>query len=341
MDPGNTFTSSWKVSISFVVFLIFCFTVVNASIEQLMKFYIIVPIFLFVVNVILLLKFGTLRPGYFDAGKVIGSYTNHMVTMSLVSTSIVVYYFMQKKSNIINFFLVFLLCVFNVLISQSRGGVLILFIGIALIILLFRFNIRKKFKYLALTVISLAIVLSILLGVAHTRQLIFSFLERTTSSKIDPSKIFDEPFDQYDKDMSHRIIIFNLGFNTIKQNPVLGIGYGSFKRYMGDYFQRRGILPHNIIISIWTGSGLLGIFLFLGIIYKAFRNVFIRVKHFASVNPEYSGWYIANGIALFLMLISALIRPVLGMPALFLPLAICLMDPPADCCVKDEVGSEQ
>tara|TARA_R110002072_G_scaffold175601_2_gene331489 strand:- start:25720 stop:27030 length:1311 start_codon:yes stop_codon:yes gene_type:complete len=73
-----------------------------------------------------------------------------------------------------------------------------------------------------------------------------------------------------------RLLYWENGIEMIQDNPVLGVGYFNFSPYFeryypGDVLLGRAELPHNIFIQIGTDTGLLGLSVFLGLLFFAYR----------------------------------------------------------------------
>lgn len=74
-----------------------------------------------------------------------------------------------------------------------------------------------------------------------------------------------------------RLLYWKRGIEMIEQHPVLGIGYFNFPQYFEVHYPQDKLykfaeLPHNIFIQVGTDAGLLGIFVYLMLIYRTFRT---------------------------------------------------------------------
>lgn len=73
-----------------------------------------------------------------------------------------------------------------------------------------------------------------------------------------------------------RIVYFMNGLEMIKEHPVIGVGYFNFvpyfeRAYPEDVLFRTAQLPHNIFIQVATDTGLIGLSVFLFLIYLAYK----------------------------------------------------------------------
>jgi O-antigen ligase len=73
---------------------------------------------------------------------------------------------------------------------------------------------------------------------------------------------------------SHRVEMWAEGIEMIQQNPVLGIGKGSFAAYTGK------LVAHNSAIEIMGETGFFGLLFWMGLIYMALKYIvhFIRFE---------------------------------------------------------------
>jgi O-antigen ligase len=81
-----------------------------------------------------------------------------------------------------------------------------------------------------------------------------------------------------DRTSQQRILYWRNGVEMIKENPVLGVGFFNFPKYFETHYPEdmlypRAELPHNIFIQVGTDAGLLGLGIYLMILYRNFRSV--------------------------------------------------------------------
>lgn len=92
--------------------------------------------------------------------------------------------------------------------------------------------------------------------------------------------------------VSGRLSRFDLAFDMIKSNPIIGKGIDSFSHYSGV----RENYPHNIFLEVWSEMGVIGILSFISIIFFSllefpFKALTVNNKY------QYVGWSL---IAMFL-----------------------------------------
>lgn len=134
--------------------------------------------------------------------------------------------------------------------ASSRGAQLALICQ--LLIMNYRFVFRPRIMFL------------ILVSVA----LIWSFLPEEQKQRFETMG--------EDATSRQRLLYWENGFEMIQNNPVLGVGYFNFAPYFERYYPedvllRTAELPHNIFIQIGTDTGLIGLSLYLLMIYFAYR----------------------------------------------------------------------
>ncbi len=74
------------------------------------------------------------------------------------------------------------------------------------------------------------------------------------------------------KSAQHRVDMWIEGIEMIEQNPLFGIGKGNFAPYTGK------LIAHNSAIEIMGETGGPGFFLWIGILYLAFKSIYLLHK---------------------------------------------------------------
>jgi len=73
-----------------------------------------------------------------------------------------------------------------------------------------------------------------------------------------------------------RLLYWENGVEMIKDNPVIGVGYFNFAPYFERYYPEdvilgRAELPHNIFIQVGTDAGVIGLGVFVALLFAGFR----------------------------------------------------------------------
>lgn len=96
----------------------------------------------------------------------------------------------------------------------------------------------------------------------------------------------------------HRVSMWGQGIEMISQNPLFGIGRGNFAPYTGS------LIAHNSGIEIMGETGFPGIFMWLGMLYMCYRNLFAAYKGLE--DPKARAFMIAAGLSLAGYMFSSL-----------------------------------
>lgn len=67
-----------------------------------------------------------------------------------------------------------------------------------------------------------------------------------------------------DPNVNIRKTIYQKSWNAIKEHPVLGIGWGSIGKILGNDERESSLNSSNIFLEVWLGSGILGLLAFVG-----------------------------------------------------------------------------
>lgn len=97
----------------------------------------------------------------------------------------------------------------------------------------------------------------------------------------------------------HRIEMWAEGIEMVQYNPVFGIGRGNFLSYTSK------LIAHNSAIEIMGETGATGLFLWLGIIYMAFKNLLAGYRQ-NSENSRTQSYIAAIGLSIAGYLMSSI-----------------------------------
>lgn len=148
--------------------------------------------------------------------------------------------------------------------TRSRGGMIAEIIALSIMVyawLVTKINWLKKYWYVLPAV--LLIIISIWLGRLYQN---YNFIphEQGPYTKGDTIQI--------------RFLIWAGTINLLKDHPLTGAGLNSFKTlYTNQYrlpqFQEQFQYPHNLLLTLWTETGLLGLFGFVLVLVNGFSLV--------------------------------------------------------------------
>jgi hypothetical protein len=96
----------------------------------------------------------------------------------------------------------------------------------------------------------------------------------------------------------HRIDMWAEGVEMVTQNPVFGIGKGNFLRYTGK------LIAHNSAVEIMGETGIPGLFLWLGLIYMGFKNLYAAYRE--TEDLEQRSFVMALGLSIAGYLLSSI-----------------------------------
>jgi putative inorganic carbon (hco3(-)) transporter len=173
---------------------------------------------------------------------------NNGLAAYLVCTLIVILYWVFSKSTKVvksAAAAVFILGIYILCHTYSRGGWLIFIIAIILLAILL-----KKFRFLGL-----ALLVTIILGlrVSFLKFLIF-------------------------KD-SGRFQLWDISLRMIKEHPLLGNGIGTFMALCGSFSPSKGIShAHNCFLELWAEAGLITVVIFVLFIAKTLHEGLLCYK---------------------------------------------------------------
>lgn len=315
---------SFFLSIYLVIFFLFIFANYHISPVEISYILSVLSIFYFILNIVLIVQFGNIRPYDRYTHESIGSYSNLMVGIVDVTIPYIflLFYFSKNK---IYYSIVLAIIFFNILISQSRASYLVLLLSLFLVFIFYSNSYKSFFKRFIcfIFIIIFSILLVYILPI--TNKYINHTIDRIYNTKFDFSKVIsNKDLNINDDQVTPRMVQYQMGIHTIAEYPFRGIGLGNYKYLMEENHGLKRI-PHNFIFTIWTGSGLVGFIVFIILLIISFRNLWKGYIYFNRINIFLSYWFLTNFIALIILLFQGLFRPLLTNPIFYLPLAVGIM----------------
>ena len=208
--------------------------------------------------------------------------------LSLIFPIIFSYFLLENiKKNKLYYYLSLLIIYATLMICQSRGAwISIIFSILIAILLVYRFKLFEIFKKNKKWLIVLFFTFLII-------TVIYSTDNPLNKSAITVTERAVSTFDIQGSSLNARLLMWRTTFKMIKDNPLLGLGIGTFKinylNYQADYLQKNPSYirhisnakeSHNEYLQIGAELGLLGLGVFLYIIYIFYSLVmhFIEKK---------------------------------------------------------------
>jgi O-antigen ligase len=157
-----------------------------------------------------------------------------------------------------------------IVLTYSRGGALAL--GIVLVLTLWGRRLHPRRIVVATT---LLVFLLLILPSGFTRRL-------TTLGEIVPGS--EEVFHP-DSSFENRRLLVNSAWHMFQDHPVLGVGAGNYTRFFPEYADRASIrageyegpdenhYPHNLYLEIAAETGLVGLAVFVVIVFSCFWHL--------------------------------------------------------------------
>jgi len=220
----------------------------------------------------------------------------------------VLLFFIQKRVWKLLWLVVISILYVSLLLTYTRGAWASLFFSSIFVLVLlysYRRDFFKKnklsFALLLLVIFAITLVYSIP-GFLNVRE--STVIERGLSAV------------NFKSSASQRFLIWNSALELIKEKPFLGWGVGTFgvhypeaqgkflsRKENKDYLPQanRSINVHNDYLHIWTEEGLIGLFLFLGIIACFYRKLFSFLRKNKNEKSSLFLIFFAGGITSFLI----------------------------------------
>lgn len=171
------------------------------------------------------------------------------------------------------FWLITALAFVDTLLSKNTGGVVTI---AAMVIMLFLTYSPKSSKNRLFAV-----------KFFSSKWLIFGIIALTFLVNVLQNMSLFAPFfellDQKDVSIMARVRIWTASIDYFSQSPVIGSGYISSSEFSAVVGFPHATQPHSLLMSVLVYSGLIGMALYLILIYRSFSRVNSRTKNSASV----------------------------------------------------------
>ena len=119
-----------------------------------------------------------------------------------------------------------------------------------------------------------------------------------TAAVVEPNSYWNRLYSlssSADTSIGRRTAYLHVGWDAFKEDPILGAGPGTFIKLYGESMQSRRFrskdgsyerYAHNTYVEVLTGTGLLGLAVFIAIIAVTLRNFLLARKYFALRGEE-------------------------------------------------------
>ncbi len=207
--------------------------------------------------------------------KIVGTYTTPTLFVACITHALPVVlalYYLNKNENIKNIILFTIgLILLAVLLSGIRAAWLAAFVGIGLFFLLKDLNIIKQ--WLSKRHIKIFTVIASLLLIMFLTLMLYYIRPASANA---------------------RLLIWRISLNMIKDHPITGIGLGNFAvqymNYQAEFFKNPANIEHwanvagnvnhahNEFLQIFVETGILGLLLFLAILFFTYQDTFRLIR---------------------------------------------------------------
>ena len=176
-------------------------------------------------------------------------------------------------------------CGFGLIISESRGALLVIVFNIAMFLFFLLIREKKYKRKLLKQVVFFTIILLIIIGIVVKSVPVKNF-EHYRARILGTFEGHDLRYynEYYYWRYSSRYAAYIAGLRMIKDHPFLGVGFGNFRKEFPKYtplrfLEKVEIDPHNTYFRMLTELGPLGLFLFIFLIYRCLRDYHIVEKY--------------------------------------------------------------
>ena len=266
----------------------------------------------FLVSLYTLFHYYGLIPYLKEFGPVISTIGQKNATstyLALIFPLLFSYFLLEKNKNTKIFYYIILSIVYaTLMICQSRG--IWISIGLTLIIgifFIFKFKLFEIFKKNLKLLTSLCFIFLII-------TIIYSTDNPLNRSAITVPERAISTLDEKDPSINTRFLMWNTTLNMIKDKPIFGSGIGTFKinylDYQAEFLNKNpGYIkywtharePHNEYLQIWAELGIIGLGIFLSVLFVFYNLAINYLKKRYSIKNKIITFGLLLGITCFLI----------------------------------------
>lgn len=326
LNPAHSYNELFYFSIYLLEFFIFCYVLLLYNNQQIARVISFLPLGLFILNIIFIFTYGTIRADDRLIKSILKSYSNEMTAYSEFCLPILLYSYkyLKDRKKIISLLLI-IITIVNILLSQSRGGYMVLVIIMIFAPFLIGQTtalslLKTYFTYALLSILTIFILFSI----PTTKTLIVKGFERiaATTSEASQMKLSKK---KLDREGTVRILMYIYGSQILNKHFITGLGFRNFKNEMEKKF-RAGVIPHNIFLEAISHGGVLALGILLYLIFKTFINLYRLFRFYKQEDESRAYWYLAFLFTFFIVIIHGQFRPTLDTTIFYMPIAVAFMD---------------
>lgn len=313
---ANDFFLSLSFLFGFFINIIFYFLVlfVTRNQKDILSWYYFLPLIMLPSFIIIWNQYsalgGTLRHAT-------SSFIRYAVYGEMIFPLALFSFIFLRKIVKVYFSILLVSAVLIIIISESRGALLFSLLNT----LLFFYFLLKKSRLLGPRYVkNWGLTMGIFIAAAFVGLLVINpytieHFENRIIGTLYPHNVPSYYEGIYWKE-SVRLEVLTAGIEIFKENPLLGVGFGNYKIE----FQKHAswlpeiyyVDPHNVFLRIATETGLLGLLIFLLLIFTAFRNYWFIERHLLK-NGKVKDYFFVKSfeISLIGLLLHSLFRPML------------------------------
>jgi O-antigen ligase len=318
--------SLWHASIHLIFLWIFISAFIALSNRNIKWFYYTVtfiPYMVLIASLFIYYRYGAIRADSKEISDAVGSFSNLAPAIVIPLIPFHIYLYLIKSNRLLTY-ISFYAAIIVVLISQSRGGYLMLSIIVLGSPFLFSTNYCKKLIYLTKILTILIILIGSIIFFFGYESTIGRVAERFSSSQLIHFFSADSPA-KGESDY-RRFVQYATGISIIKSHPIMGVGFYGFPTQMEKLLiDKEGSVSHNIFFTVWGEMGILGLLAFVWLVYSALLKT-LRERSYCKKLRNRSGFlfYSALGMAISVSLLHAQFRPQLTNPLFYVIFALAL-----------------
>jgi len=179
---------------------------------------------------------------------------------------IILFFYLNTKSKTLITYIPFAFAV--IIIGVYLSGLRAMILGVSIltpITLLISFLQKKvNIKKIGSIIIAIIVSATVIITISPGNEILTGRLENLRN--------FEDLRFNSDSPIQTRFHLYKIGFEILKEYPILGVGFGGFRNYKNDLVTQTRKYPHNIFLEFAVELGIPGILFCIFLLYLIFSS---------------------------------------------------------------------
>lgn len=229
---------------------------IGDAVALMLRLPLILPVLIGISFLMLAITFGTVRQSDPEVVRYVGSYSNIAAAFAVLCVPFAVLG-AQRATQKLPFYIALAVIGLIVILAESRASIVLYFGGLLLTVMMMPGRAEVKTARLLVLLAALFLTVVALAPLLANLQAVSSVIQRFAESQL--FELGGAGMPLRDEGDFGRAVMYFEGFKIVRENWLMGIGYGALYARMEALYDF-GLASHNLIITAVGEMGMLGLF---------------------------------------------------------------------------------